>query len=291
MKLKSVALRFSEDLSHIYDESEAEALFYIALQYVMGLNRPAYLLKKDTEIDHNIVNSFELILDRLAKQEPIQYILGETYFYGLYFKVDSSVLIPRPETEELVDWVLTVCDTNQKLEGTTDNFNVLDVGTGSGCIAITLKKNKPDFHVTAIDIAQDSLAMAEINAELNRVEVDFVQDDILNPIAINQHVFDAIVSNPPYITYHEKEDMHKNVLAHEPHRALFVSNEKPLVFYEAIADFALQNLRKGGYLFFEINEFLGKETVQLLKDKGFIYIELRKDIQGKDRMIKCNKVY
>ncbi len=291
MKLKSVALRFSEDLSHIYDESEAEALFYIALQYVMGLNRPAYLLKKDTEIDHNIVNSFELILDRLAKQEPIQYILGETYFYGLYFKVDSSVLIPRPETEELVDWVLTVCDTNQKLEGTTDNFNVLDVGTGSGCIAITLKKNKPDFHVTAIDIAQDSLAMAEINAELNRVEVDFVQDDILNPIAINQHVFDVIVSNPPYITYHEKEDMHKNVLAHEPHRALFVSNEKPLVFYEAIADFALQNLRKGGYLFFEINEFLGKETVQLLKDKGFIHIELRKDIQGKDRMMKCNKVY
>lgn len=291
MKLKSVALRFSEDLSHIYDESEAEALFYIALQYVMGLNRPAYLLKKDTEIDHNIVNSFELILNRLAKQEPIQYILGETYFYGLYFKVDSSVLIPRPETEELVDWVLTVCDTNQKLEGTTDNFNVLDVGTGSGCIAITLKKNKPDFHVTAIDIAQDSLAMAEINAELNRVEVDFVQDDILNPIAINQHVFDVIVSNPPYITYHEKEDMHKNVLAHEPHRALFVSNEKPLVFYEAIADFALQNLRKGGYLFFEINEFLAKETVQLLKDKGFIDIELRKDIQGKDRMIKCNKVY
>lgn len=291
MKLKSVALRFSEDLSHIYDESEAEALFYIALQYVMGFNRPTYLLKKDTEIDHNIVNSFELILDRLAKQEPIQYILGETYFYGLYFKVDSSVLIPRPETEELVDWVLTVCDTNQKLEGTTDNFNVLDVGTGSGCIAITLKKNKPDFHVTAIDIAQDSLAMAEINAELNRVEVDFVQDDILNPIAINQHVFDVIVSNPPYITYHEKEGMHKNVLAHEPHRALFVSNEKPLVFYEAIADFALQNLRKGGYLFFEINEFLAKETVQLLKDKGFIDIELRKDIQGKDRMIKCNKVY
>ncbi|WP_410221644.1 peptide chain release factor N(5)-glutamine methyltransferase [Pedobacter sp.] len=289
MKLKSVALRFSEHLNHIYDENEAEALFYIALQHVMNLNRSAYLLKKDTAIDHSIFNRFDLILDRLAKQEPIQYILEETYFYGLYFKVDPSVLIPRPETEELVDWILSVCNTDQKL--TKGNLNILDLGTGSGCIAIALKKNKPDFHVMAIDIAEDSLTTAEINAELNQVEIDFIQDDILNPTVIKKLQFDVIVSNPPYITYREKEDMHTNVVAHEPHRALFVSNEKPLVFYEAIADFAMENLKEGGYLFFEINEFLGEETIQLLKHKMFINIELKKDIQGKDRMIKCNKAY
>ena len=225
----------------------------------------------------------------MLAEKPIQYILGETYFYGLPFKVNPSVLIPRPETEELVDWILSVCRSEQIENRQSSIKNLIDIGTGSGCIAISLKKNLPKGEVFALDIAKDTLATAQQNAILNDVDVNFIQDDILNSqISHLTTQFSLIVSNPPYVKEDERPAMNNNVLANEPHRALFVTNENPLIFYDAIADFALQYLEKNGILFFEINEYLGEQTMQLLKDKNFINIELRKDMQGKDRMIKAN---
>lgn len=229
----------------------------------------------------------EKVLIALASGKPIQYVLGEAHFYGLNFKVDESVLIPRPETEELVQWVIE--SANDHIDNNQD-INILDVGTGSGCIAIALKKNLLHSKVDALDIAADSLKIAEQNATLNQVQVNFIEMDILHaPIEVRIAPYHIIVSNPPYIKTDEQADMHANVLAHEPHRALFVSNEQPLLFYEAIADFALLNLIKHGLLFFEINAALGQEAIDLLKYKGFNNIELRKDMQGNDRMIRCIK--
>lgn len=287
MTLKEVANKFKLSLTDIYDEDEAQAIFLIALNHLFKYSRADYLFKKDELISVTAINEFETILIALQNGKPIQYIIGETLFYGLPFKVSPAVLIPRPETEELVEWVLSVC-SSQLPNNSLQPLSILDIGTGSGCIAIALKKNLPDTKVYALDIAADSLALAEQNAKLNDVEVAFILDDILqSPYAIRHTQYSIIVSNPPYIKEDEKPAMHNNVLQNEPHRALFVSNEKPLIFYEAIADFALNNLKANGLLFFEINEYLGKQTVELLKDKGFVNIELRKDIQGKDRMIKA----
>jgi release factor glutamine methyltransferase len=220
------------------------------------------------------------ILKELKTGKPVQYVLGETLFYGLSFKVNPAVLIPRPETEELVEWVLESVAA-EAMSG----LQILDVGTGSGCIAVVLKKHMDTAGVFALDVSKDSLSMASDNAVINEVVINFIEADIRE--YSGRETFDVIVSNPPYITTNEKREMHENVLAHEPHLALFVSNEDPLVFYKAIADFALLNLKPDGLLFFEINEHLGKETVQILNDKSFIDIELRRDMQGKDRMIKC----
>ena len=301
MTLKDLANKFKLDLSTIYDEEEAHALFLITLEHVLKYGRGNYLLKKEEVISTESLNKLDTILTTLQTGKPIQYITGSTKFYGLPFKVNPSVLIPRPETEELVEWIieevksyeLTV--TNNKFVNRQSSIKyILDIGTGSGCIAIALKKNLPDVTVYAVDIARDSLEIAKQNAELNKVDVEFIQDDILYPRAIESQIsphtphISIIVSNPPYITENEKSGMHENVLANEPHSALFVSNENPLIFYEAITDFALKNLTKNGLLFFEINEYLGKQTIDLLKCKGFINIELRKDMHGKDRMIKAN---
>ena len=288
MNLKELASRFTQTLSAIYEADEAQAIFFIALENIIGYRRPDYLLKKDQILEATQLAKLEYMLAQLQTGKPIQYILGETYFYGLPFKVDASVLIPRPETEELVEWVLSACGSivNRKSE----ILNILDIGTGSGCIAIAIKKNLPNAKVYALDIAKDSLAIARENATLNNVEIEFIEQDILS--SSTSHLpssFSLIVSNPPYITATEKLAMHHNVLANEPHRALFVTNEKPLIFYEAIVNFAMQHLKENGLLFFEINEYLGKQTVDLLIDNGFKNIELRKDMQGKDRMICCCK--
>lgn len=286
MKFKDLATRFSTSLNSLYGEEESEALFMMALQHLLSLKYGAYLLKKEETVPANDLVQLEKLLDELVTGKPIQYIFGEAHFYGLTFKVNSAVLIPRPETEELVDWIIKSVRSSQ----VAVNNSLLDIGTGSGCIAIALKKHLPEFNVTAIDIAADTLAVAQENAKLNQVEVGFIKQDILQTSSSTpQTPYAIIVSNPPYITQSEKEGMHANVLDNEPHRALFVSNEEPLVFYEAIADFAQQNLESGGLLFFEINEHLGKETIYLLDNKGFVDIELRKDMQGKDRMICCRK--
>lgn len=287
MKFRDLATKFSTRLNFLYGEEESQALFLMALQHLLDWKYGTYLLKREETVPDQELVQLEKLLDELVTGKPIQYIFGEAHFYGLTFKVNSAVLIPRPETEELVDWIIKSAHSSQLA---VHNKQLLDIGTGSGCIAIALKKHLPDFKVVAIDIAPDTLAVAEENAKLNQVEVEFIRQDILQTQqSSSQTPYSIIVSNPPYITQTEKESMHANVLNNEPHRALFVSNDKPLIFYEAIADFALQNLENKGLLFFEINEHLGKETVDLLSNKGFINIELRKDIQGKDRMIQCQK--
>lgn len=288
MELKDLANKFKANLSGIYDENEVDALFLLAIEQVLGFHKSDYLFKKDQIIAAKEMQRLQTILAELSTGKPIQYILGEAPFYGLQFKVNASVLIPRPETEELVDWILSVYRSSFTLND--QKLSILDIGTGSGCIAIALKKHLPHVQVKALDIAEDSLALAQENALANQVEVAFIHDDILNPSPSTFKLQPSlIVSNPPYIKEAEKTAMHANVLAHEPHRALFVSNDNPLVFYEAIAEFAFQTLPANGLLFFEINAALGQQTVDLLNDKGFINIELRKDMQENDRMICCVK--
>jgi len=293
MKLNELSALYQDKLKALYDENEIESLFFIALADVLGYKKTDYILKKQKSAPDTALLKLNNILLGLAKGTPIQYIIGHTEFYGLKFKVNSSVLIPRPETEELVEWVLDRFQSTVFGDQDSRNvksLNIIDVGTGSGCIAIVLKKHLPKAYVSAVDISSAALAIAKENALLNEVGVSFIEDDILNCTETYPSNYDIIVSNPPYIKEDEKPQMHENVLANEPHTALFVSNEKPLVFYEAIADFALLHLKNGGHLFFEINASLGKETIQMLAAKGFIDIKLRLDMQGKERMVSVQKI-
>jgi release factor glutamine methyltransferase len=297
MKLRDIERKFVNQLAIRYDEDEAKAIFFLAIEHHLNISRSNYLLRNNEEISIKNLEQFESILHQLKAGRPIQYILGKTVFYGLPFNVNEAVLIPRPETEELVAWVLEKVESlklkvesSEPASGNPQPVMLLDIGTGSGCIAISLKKNLPQFDVSALDISSEALTVAKNNAILNEVEIDFNEDNILsNPVSILNTQYSILVSNPPYITESEKNQMQENVLANEPHLALFVSNDRPLIFYEAIAEFALKNLRENGLLFFEINELLGEATVDMLANKGFTTIELRKDMQGKDRMICCSK--
>jgi len=217
----------------------------------------------------------------LKEYKPIQYILGETEFFGLNFSVNQSVLIPRPETEELVELILK--------NHSGENLKILDIGTGSGCIAISLAKNMPSAKVYAIDISEDALSVAKENATRNQVEIQFFQQDILAELPDNifNEKLDIIVSNPPYITPIEKYSIHDNVLKYEPHTALFVPQNNPLLFYERIADIGHSLLNKSGFLYFEINALYGKEICQMLQTKGYSNIKLYQDISGKNRMIEA----
>lgn len=284
MKLQDLATLFNTSLQHIYGEEEAHAIFLIALEAVLGYRRADYLHKKTEPLGNEQLAKLQNILAELETGKPIQYVLGETIFYGLPFKVNPSVLIPRPETEELVAWALESCAL---ATATGSELRMIDIGTGSGCIAISLKKNLPSATVSALDISEAALSVASANAALNEADINFIKADI-REFSTNQK-FDIVISNPPYITLKEKEQMHNNVLSHEPHLALFVADEKPLEFYESIADFAWQTLSDMGLLFFEINEYLSNETIEMLKLKSFINIELKKDMQSKNRMIKCQR--
>jgi release factor glutamine methyltransferase len=253
----------------------------------LNLKRIDTVLKPNFLIPERKLTDLKNILVKLQKEEPIQYILGNTEFYGLPFFVDNNTLIPRSETEELVAWVLEEAanfQSNKQIK-----LSILDIGTGTGCIPISIAKNLPKAKISAIDISSEALIVAKQNALLNKVEVDFIELDILKTKKIPQE-FDIIVSNPPYVRELEKAEIKNNVLKNEPHLALFVTNEDPLIFYNKIADFAKLQLSKNGLLFFEINQYLGKETSALLHKKGFKNIELRKDLFGNDRMIKCDLI-
>lgn len=282
MKIGELEALYQLELEALYDGEEAKALFNLAAEHVLTLSPTSLRMARDTDI--TFINEQKLlsILSDLQIGKPIQYILGEAHFYGLVFKVNEHVLIPRPETEELVDWIIS--DSN--LQFAVREIKILDIGTGSGCIPVTLKKHLPQAEVSTIDVSEEAIAVAKQNAAQTGVEVNFIEADILT--FKSELKFDVIVSNPPYIRDLEKAEMHENVLANEPHLALFVSDEDPLIFYKAIAGFAQTNLNPGGKLYFEINEYLGKETIEMLTNKGFIKIELRKDMQGKDRMLSCN---
>ena len=278
MTIKQIKRVFTSELSSIYPVTEIDSFFNILSEEYLGLNRVDLALKFNDNI--KIPKKFHDALNDLVDQKPIQYILNKTTFYGLDFIVNIDVLIPRPETEELVDWII---NDNKSIK----NLNILDIGTGSGCIAISLAKNLDKSNVTALDISKQAIKIANKNADNNKVFIDFIEEDILNSNYQFTNKLDVIVSNPPYVRDLEKQEINDNVLKNEPHLALFVSDENPLLFYNAIADFSLKNLKENGILYFEINQYLGKETVDLLKNKGFKNIILKKDIFNNDRMIKA----
>lgn len=284
MLLKKYKSIFTEELSSIYDEMEAESFFYLILEHLHQLKRIDLALNPDFEISESDKVRWENILSELKTQKPIQYILGETEFYGLKFKVNEDVLIPRPETEELVDLIVL----SFKFQVSSSKLRILDIGTGSGCIPISLKKNLSKADVFAIDVSEKALEIAKENAKLNGVEVTFIQKNILETDDLEQQ-FDIIVSNPPYVRMLEKEEIKSNVLEFEPHLALFVEDNDALLFYRKIAQLAKKNLTENGSLFFEINQYLGKETVDLLESLGFKNILLLKDIYENNRMIRCTR--
>lgn len=280
-----VFIAYKKGLNNLYDANEAEAITLIAVNEVCGFSNAKIKAFPELELTREQSEKLNDLLNQLKTGKPIQYILGKTEFYGLPFNVNPSVLIPRPETEELVEWVISSVGSEELAVG-----SVLDVGTGSGCIAISLKKHLPNAKVFAVDISVEALKTAKENAKLNDVEIEFIEADILNLKSDIEHSkFEIIISNPPYVTLHDKTNMHTNVTDFEPHTALFVPEDDPLVFYKAIADFAVNNLAPNGLLFFEINESYGEQIVELLRDRGFKNIELRKDMSGRDRMIKASE--
>jgi len=280
MKIKEYRAQFIQELLPIYDAGESESFFYLILEDKQNLKRIDLALNPDLAFSNDEIELWNFILAELKKEIPIQYILGKTSFYGLEFEVNSNVLIPRPETEELIEWIIDcfVPRNDTKLK-------VLDIGTGSGCIAISLAKNISNAQVFAIDVSEKALVTAQKNASINEVNVTFLEKNILETEDLKQQ-FDLIVSNPPYVRELEKEEIKKNVLDNEPHLALFVDDNDALIFYKKIAELAQKNLSPNGQLFFEINQYLGKEMLELLKKTGFKNIELRKDIYGNDRMIR-----
>lgn len=279
----------------VYENQEAKEIVFWLMEFYLGLKKLDILSNKNIEKEVN----WESIIERINSHEPIQYILGETEFYGRRFLVNDSVLIPRPETEELVKYII---DTRKNLishissqRRTVPISQVLDLGTGSGCIAISLAKELPDSQVFAYDISKKALETAQKNAILNEAKVVFEKVDILS-LASNPEpptsnfqspTFDIIVSNPPYVTKQEIERMQQNVLAFEPHLALFVEDTEPLVFYEAIADIASKKLNNNGFVAVEINEALGKETAAVFIKKGFSEVQIIKDIHQKDRFVSA----
>jgi release factor glutamine methyltransferase len=280
MKIKEYRTQFIQELTSIYDAGEAESFFYLILEEKQQLKRIDLALQPDLVFSASAMMVWNSILEQLKLEIPIQYLLGKTSFYGLDFEVNENVLIPRPETEELVDWILSNTQTMKQ----SNNLKILDIGTGSGCIAISLAKNLPNAQVFAIDVSEEALATAKRNAILNEVTVTFMEQNILETLDLKQE-FDIIVSNPPYVRNLEKEEIKRNVLEHEPHLALFVEDHDALIFYRKIAELAQKNLSNSGQLYFEINQYLGKEMVELLEEMNFKDVELRKDIYGNDRMI------
>ncbi|WP_158851503.1 peptide chain release factor N(5)-glutamine methyltransferase [Algibacter sp. L1A34] len=280
MKLKDIKNKFHQELDNLFPLEEVDSFFYMLIEAYYKISRLNLAMDSSLEVENEalILDALQLLKD----QKPIQYILGETEFYGLEFKVNENTLIPRPETEELVNWVL-------KMKSKTEKINILDIGTGSGCIAISIAKHLSNANVYALDVSIGALEMAKQNAELNEVEIKFINQDILsvcNSKFDKNFKFDIIVSNPPYVRNKEKQLMQPNVLENEPHLALFVDDEDPLKFYKAITEFAVKNLTEKGVLFFEINEYLGSEMIQLLKSNNFKNIQLKQDVFKKDRMIK-----
>ena len=278
--MKRIVQIINERLSNHYPTGEVTALTRIIAIEILGISQTTYFLKDDVTLNAEQEALLDNAIERLKKQEPIQYILGYSHFCGLKFKVTPATLIPRPETSELVEWI--AADNKGK------TVDILDIGTGSGCIAVSLAHMLPMSNVTAWDISPEALAVATENSRSNGTEVTFGQVDILAHEPLDEQ-FDIIVSNPPYIKEIEKENMEHNVLDWEPHTALFVPDSDPLLFYRTIANNGLTLLKPGGTLYFEINRAHGAETAEMLAKFGYKEIELRKDISGNDRMIKATR--
>lgn len=283
---KTIAEEYTAQLNALYDVEESKQLFYMVFSSLTGKPRIQYSLMQQELISTAAEEQFMAILRELRTGRPIQHILGETEFYGTTFLVNEHTLIPRPETEELVDLIVHT-------HASETGLSVLDVGTGSGCIAISLKKHLKSANVSAVDISSEAISIARKNSLAQQAEVNFILADILEWDSFFQsdQQYDVIVSNPPYITPKEQLEMHENVLRFEPHTALFVEEQAPLIFYDVVADLAKKHLKAGGSLYFEINQYLAAQTVDLLLKKGFSAVKLYQDINGADRMIhaKGNK--
>lgn len=282
MRIKQYRTQFIKELSPFYDAYEAESFFYLILENKHKLRQIDLALNHELTFSDADLAVWSGFLNELKKEVPIQYLLGKTNFYGLDFEVNENVLIPRPETEELVEWIIN----ENKKEKKSKKIKVLDIGTGSGCIAISLAKNLPNAEVYGIDVSKKAIETAKRNAINNNVDVTFMYLDILDTDVLTCN-FDIIVSNPPYVRNLEKEEIKKNVLDYEPHLALFVDDNDALIFYRKIAALAKSGLKENGQLYFEINQYLGKEMTELLEKMDFKNIELRKDIYDNDRMISC----
>lgn len=278
MQLKAQKELFLETLEKDYPVEEVLSFFFLLTEAFLGVRRLDLALDPDLEIEPANIGRFEDALVRLKNHEPIQYIIGETEFFGLTFSVDNNVLVPRPETEELVQWVLEDFALEEK------SLKILDIGTGSGCIAISLARHLPKAKVSALDISEKALEIAKANAKNNEVEISFIQQDILKTETLSGH-WDIIVSNPPYVRELEKKEMQRNVLDHEPETALYVKDQDPLLFYIKITKLAKKALNPKAKLYFEINQYLAEETKTMMQKQGFI-CEKRKDLFGNFRMLK-----
>lgn len=285
LELKNI---FRSELGNIFPKNEIDSFFYILSDAYLNLKKVDIALDPNLTIAPSKEKEINSALEKLKNEEPIQYILGETEFYGLPFYVDENVLIPRPETEELVKWIIDEVRSQKSIVNSysENNLKILDIGTGSGCIAISLAKHLPNAKIRALDVSDKALDIAKKNTTLNNTKIHFLTQNILTTKQLPEKM-DIIVSNPPYVRELEKYEINNNVLEHEPHLALFVEDENALIFYDKIADLAKENLNNKGQLYFEINQYLAKETTALLKNKGFKNIELRKDIFGNTRMLKA----
>ncbi len=283
MNIQQARQQLLLQLQPIYSGREAENIADWVIEHITTFSKTQCIIHKEAELNISQQHQLQLYTSKLMEHMPIQYVLGEVWFYGYPFYVNKHVLIPRPETEELVDWIIkTVQNTTHK------PVSIMDIGTGSGCIAISLKGSIPAATVTAVDISDDALAVAQKNASKQKVNIDFLKADFLDSSIWQQLPTPQIlVSNPPYIPYKEKEGMKENVKEYEPNDALFVPNSNPLIFYEAIANFALQHMHPDSLLFVEVHENYGKDICILWKKMGFGVV-LKKDMQGKDRMIKAS---
>jgi release factor glutamine methyltransferase len=282
MTIPEAGKNLSVELCKIYDHREAVNIVHLVIEKITGLTKTERLIHKQAALTEAQEIQLQSFTQQLMQHKPVQYVLQEAWFAGMKFYVDEHVLIPRPETEELIETILA--GINPLAD---KNLSILDIGTGSGCIAIALKRNLPASTVYGLDISEEALNIAKKNAVANKVNVDFFQTDILNIDPLKSFpYFDIIVSNPPYIQQSEAGEMLSNVLKYEPHGALFVPDNDALVFYNSIADLALQYLKhEKGKLYFEINEIMREQITDLLKQKGFSEISFKKDLQGKDRMI------
>lgn len=280
MLLKEIKTIFHQELEAIHPKEEVDAFFYRLIEDYLKLDRFILVLQPNLTITKEEEQPIFEALAGLKLEKPLQYILGTAHFMDLELKVNEHVLVPRPETEELVEWIISDC----RAEHSRD-LKILDIGTGSGCIAMALAKGIPNTKVYALDVSEEALKVAKENAESNNLEIEFIQMDILNPSTLELK-FDIIVSNPPYVRELEKEEIKNNVKTYEPSLALFVPDEDALLFYRAIIAFAKKNLSKKGNVYLEINQYFGKETKALLEAHNFLEIELRKDLFGNDRMLK-----
>lgn len=272
-----------KSLSELYPESEIEQFIFLIFNHLLKYSKIDIHLNAQAQVSDEIFQQTTLITSQLKDFQPIQYIIGETEFYGLRILLNQHVFIPRQETEELVQWIIS--NSHGK------HIRILDMGTGSGCIAVAMARFILNSTVDALDISLQALEIAEKNAFMNGVRVNFLQYDILGDEDFPfDGVYDIIVCNPPYVLMSEKDLAGRNVIGFEPHTAIFVDDDNPLIFYHSVAKTGMRYLREGGHLYLEINESLGREVMSLLKDYGYTEILLKKDISNKDRMIKAKSI-